>query len=119
MTGAASCAGTFTNGVIAANTLPDAGIVLSTGDPTSLPNQNSDGQSKIHSTAGDADLSALVGGATTNDACVLEITFTPDPNTSAIGFTYVFGSDEYNEFSSSSFIDVFGLFLNGNNRSYS
>ncbi len=59
---------------------------------------------------GDIDLSGLAG-VTTHDACVLEFDFIPDGD--SLVFDYVFGSEEYDAFSCSSFNDVFAFFLSG------
>jgi len=63
-------------------------------------------------TPGDPDLTALAGFATF-DATILEFDFVPQA--SAAQFSYVFSSDEYNDFSNSSFNDVFAFFVNGAN----
>lgn len=93
----------------------DAGVVLSSGNINDLvPGPNtSDGTSHNASTAGDADLDAIVAPNTTNDAAVLEFDFEPDADT--VYFQYVFGSDEYNEYVDSGFNDVFAFLVNGTN----
>jgi hypothetical protein len=63
-------------------------------------------------TAGDSDLTTL-SGFETFDATILEFDFVPAGN--QVTFQYVFGSDEYNDFSNSSVNDVFGFFVNGTN----
>jgi cysteine-rich repeat protein len=63
-------------------------------------------------TAGDADLQVLAGFPT-YDAAILEFDFVPEfPN---VQFQYVFSSDEYSDYSNTSFNDVFGFFINGQN----
>jgi Fe-S cluster biogenesis protein NfuA len=64
-------------------------------------------------TAGDAALDALVTPNTTEDAAVLEFDFTPTSGT--VDFSYVFSSEEYNDFANSEFNDVFAFFVNGTN----
>ncbi|MEX2626349.1 MAG: choice-of-anchor L domain-containing protein [Ilumatobacteraceae bacterium] len=90
------------------------GVVLSTGDVNDAPGPNTAGNTSTNqSGAGDPDLSDLVDGATTRDAAVLEIEFVPTDTDLQIN--YVFGSEEYQEFVDSSFNDVFGFFVNGEN----
>lgn len=59
----------------------------------------------------DADLSGLIGGDPTNDACILEFDFKAAGDT--VKFDYVFASEEYPEFACSSFNDVFGFLISG------
>jgi len=61
-------------------------------------------------TGGDADLTAL-SGFQTFDAAILEFDFVPMGAT--VQFQYVFSSEEYSDFSNTSFNDVFGFFING------
>jgi hypothetical protein len=91
----------------------DSGVVLTSGSVDNVVGPNDDsGASTENGLPGDADLDALAGD-TTNDASVLTITFVPTGNT--VQFSYVFGSEEYNEFIGQ-FNDVFGFFVNGSNR---
>lgn len=96
----------------------DSGVVLSTGsvagDNSSIlgPNESND-QSTGLNVPGDADLDAIVAPQTTSDASVLEFEFTPVSDT--VTFSYVFGSEEYEEYVNSQFNDVFGFFVNGTN----
>jgi hypothetical protein len=62
--------------------------------------------------SGDEALTAL-SGFQTFDATVLEFDFVPQHPT--VQFNYVFGSDEYNDFSNTPYNDVFAFFINGNN----
>ncbi|RYZ56459.1 MAG: T9SS type B sorting domain-containing protein [Sphingobacteriales bacterium] len=64
----------------------------------------------INETGPDPDLDGLVTVGT-HDRCVLEFDFVPDGD--SLLFDYVFGSEEYDGFSCSSFNDVFGFFLSG------
>jgi Bacterial Ig-like domain (group 2)/Abnormal spindle-like microcephaly-assoc'd, ASPM-SPD-2-Hydin len=111
-TGAAVAAGTFStaSNIIGFNN----GVILSTGSIRNVIGPNcATGITAENETAGDTDLDTLVGtGHTTNDAAVLEFDFVP--KTSTLTFSYVFASDEYNEFVGQ-FNDVFGFFVNGNN----
>lgn len=91
-----------------------SGVILSSGNIATAegPNQAT-GAGTALGTPGSTELSSLIGNATTNDAAFLEIKFIPE--TSAIGLTFVFASEEYTEFSFSPFNDVFAFFLNGTN----
>ena len=106
--GATGAAGTFSGGTFGIS----EGIVLTSGFATTAvgPN-NSGGAGSGRGTAGDAQLDSLASPFSTNDACILSITFIPNGN--SLEFSYVFGSEEYNEYVCSSFNDVFGFFVNG------
>lgn len=66
------------------------------------------------STPGDSDLSNLIGGDPTFSACTLEFDFIPDiDTTSTLSFKYVFGSEEYPNYTCSQFNDVFGFLITG------
>lgn len=109
--GANRAAGTFSGGAGIIDF--DSGIILSTGDISSVIGPNTaDGTSTNNGLPGDADLTSLISEST-NDAAVLEFDFVP--NCSVLTFKFVFGSEEYYEWANSDFNDVFGLFVNGNN----
>jgi hypothetical protein len=110
-TGANAAAGSFTggDGIIGLND----GVVLSSGDVAGVVGPNdSASTTTVHNTAGDGDLSTLVG-STTSDAAVLQFEFVP--TTSQVQFSYVFSSEEYNEYVNEGFNDVFGFYINGTN----
>ncbi|PQJ10572.1 hypothetical protein CJD36_011395 [Flavipsychrobacter stenotrophus] len=94
----------------------DSGIVLSSGRVLTAPGTpGSNGpQSLFASTntgaGGDPQLTALAGQPTF-DRCILEFDFRPAGDT--VKFNYVFGSEEYNGYTCSSFNDVFGFFISG------
>jgi len=94
----------------------DSGIVLTSGTAaTSGTTYGAFGPasnfaSTANGTPGDPDLTTLAG-LTTYDACVLEFDFQPAGDT--VKFNYVFGSEEYTDFTCSSFNDVFGFFISG------
>ncbi|MDH5655152.1 MAG: choice-of-anchor L domain-containing protein [Spirochaetia bacterium] len=112
LTGHSSATGTFTAGSDSIGF--ESGIVLSSGSIQNVPGPNkSDGISQSNGLPGDFDLNSLVTGYSTYDATVLEFDFIPEGN--VISFQYVFSSDEYNEYANTSFNDVFGFFLNGQN----
>jgi len=109
--GAGQALGTFSGG--AASIGFDQGVILSSGDIALVTGPNDrENATANNGTGGDASLDALVGGGT-QDAAVLEFDFVPTKG--AISFTYVFGSEEYNEFVNSNFNDVFAFFVNGQN----
>ncbi len=111
-TGANVAAGSFSGG--AGNIGIDSGIMLSSGSISNVIGPNCVTEvTTANLTPGDADLDKLVAPNTTDDAAVLEFDFVPASN--SISFQYVFSSDEYNEFANSSFNDVFGFFVNGQN----
>ncbi len=89
-----------------------SGVLLTSGsvDNAVGPNETS-GAGTSNNTNGDTDLDDLIPGFTTNDACVLEISFIPYGDT--LSFNYVFGSEEYAGFVCSTFNDVFGFFISG------
>jgi len=111
-TGGTIASGTYTggNGVIGI----DTGIVLTSGNASfvSGPN-NTPGASINNGAGGDAQLNAIVAPNGTTNASILNIDFTPTGNT--VQFSYVFGSEEYNEFVNTQFNDVFAFFVNGVN----
>ncbi len=84
------------------------GIVLSTGKVTDLSGPNlSSGTTTSFGTKDDRD-----GGF---DPITLQIDFSTDENADRVFFQYVFGSEEFTDFSGSSFNDSFTLTLNGVN----
>jgi hypothetical protein len=89
----------------------DSGIVLTTGKVTDVNKHASYFASTANNTSGDAQLSTIAGGASTNDACVLEFDFIPVGDT--IKFDYVFGSEEYTNFTCTAYNDVFAFFISG------
>jgi len=109
-TGANGASGTFSGGAGIINIA--GGILLTSGSVNNVVGPNNDaGASGENGLAGDSDLSVLAG-VDTFDASVLMIDFVPSG--SQIQFSYVFGSEEYNEFVDQ-FNDAFGFFVNGTN----
>lgn len=90
-----------------------SGVLMTTGlgigavGPNDATSQTDPGTPLVTS---DPHLNAIAAGSVTNGA-VLEFDFVPSGDT--ISFRYVFGSEEYPEFSPSSFNDAFGFFLWG------
>ncbi len=111
-TGGPTAIAAFTTGSNPTNLGLDNGIVLTTGNPTQIPQPASGFMSTDLGMPGDADLNNIATG-TTHDACVLEFDFTPLSDT--IRFRYVFGSEEYPDFVCSEFNDIFAFFISGPN----
>lgn len=105
-----NAAGTF-NGLASNIGLP-AGVLLTSGDVANAVGPNLQGGiSTGHFGPGDAQLNTLTAPDTTQDACVLEFDLVATCDT--IQISYVFGSDEYDEFVCSDFNDAFAFFISG------
>ncbi|SEA63328.1 choice-of-anchor L domain-containing protein [Rubrimonas cliftonensis] len=106
------------NGEVAASI--GESIFLSTGGGPGDVNTTA-GFTEILSQPGDDDLDAAAqaafsGAGTTNDASVLEFSVTvSNPNVKGVSFDVLFGSDEYPEYSDSSFVDIAAVLVNGVN----
>ena len=120
-TGAAGASGTFTGG-LASGIGIESGIILTSGRAADAvgPNSNSfdgggsgDDTSTNNGLGGDADLNVLSAPDTTRDATILEFDF--ETTGGDLFFNYVFASEEYNDFVTAGFNDVFGFFLDGVN----
>lgn len=111
--GGATQQGTFSGG-LAAGIGIGSGVILTTGDATLAAGPNTeDGAGAATGTGSDPDLAALIPGYTIHDRNVLEFDFTT--TTGNLFFSYVFASEEYNEYVNSDYNDVFGFFVNGVN----
>lgn len=101
---------TFTNNGIA-NFPFSSGLILTTGEVTSINNPPSFFQSTSQGISGDPLLDAVVAPNITYDAQVLTFEF------SAIGdsieFDFIFSSEEYHDYVNTPFNDVFGFFVSG------
>ncbi|MEY3681527.1 MAG: hypothetical protein RLZZ289_45, partial [Bacteroidota bacterium] len=91
------------------------GLILTTGNASAAVGPNSgtsftNNNPATASVSSDPHLNDIAAGSVTNGV-VLEFDFIPSGDT--LVFNYMFGSDEYPEFSPSSFNDAFGLFLWG------
>jgi hypothetical protein len=112
-TGSDVSSGLFTDGVSSGLSMEN-GILLTSGSASLAVGPNSgDGTSHINDLSGDDDLNSLIPGYNTQDATILEFDFVSDGGD--LFFNYQFASEEYNEFVNSSFNDVFGFFLDGEN----
>ena len=92
-----------------------SGLLLTTGNAIAAqgPNNSTNLSNNLPATASvasDPHLNILAAGTVTNGV-VLEFDFIPTGDT--LNFRYLFGSDEYPEFSPSTFNDAFGFFLWG------
>jgi gliding motility-associated-like protein len=115
-TGASDAIGFFENGMV--GTIPlgiDSGVVMTTG--TVLNNgmgpqgpNNATGAGTDNAQPGDAYLTTIAGANTFN-AAILEFDFIPMSD--SVKFRYVFGTDEYMEYVSGGFADVFAFVLSG------
>lgn len=114
-----TCAGnanaTFTTSAVSPLGIP-TGIVLTTGcaidtlGAFGVGDPSSNFASYGNGTPGDVQLTALSGDPT-NDACILEFNFKAAGDT--VKFNYVFGSEEYTDYTCSPFNDVFAFFISG------
>lgn len=89
------------------------GVLLTTGNGSVAAGPNDSGSATNNagtSLISDVDLNAIASSSITN-GIVLEFDFIATGDT--LVFNYVFGSEEYTEFSPSSYNDVFGFFLSG------
>ena len=114
--GIAGSIGHFTTGANPTNLGLASGVVMSTGLVNGTPGIGgpvSGFVSNTNGTGSDPQLQTLIPGFTINDASVLQFDFVPLADT--IKFRYVFASEEYPEWVSSSYNDVFGFFVSGPN----
>lgn len=113
-TGAQVASGYFTGG-IAAGIGIESGIVLTSGYASNLQgtSNTSDDRTGDNGLIGYDLLNGLIPGYSTQDATILSFDFLSIGD--AAYFNYVFGSEEYNEYTGSAFNDVFGFFIDGVN----
>lgn len=115
-TGAPDAIGFFSGGMTGTTPLGiDSGVVMTTG--TVLNNgmgpqgpNNSTGAGTDNGQPGDAYLTSIAGANTFN-AAILEFDFIPMSD--SVKFRYVFGTEEYMEYVSGGFADVFAFVLSG------
>lgn len=90
------------------------GVLLATGNVSLAEGPNDSGSDTdndgVAVDPNDIDLDAI-GTTTINDEAVLEFDFIPSGD--SVVFKYIFASEEYHEYSTSSFNDVFGFFISG------
>lgn len=114
-------AGTYLN-TTATYGMPFSGIVLSSGAVSNYENgsnlsSNTTGSFGINATAAQETLlDPITGGGFAHfDVSQLDIIFDAAPDVTEVTFFGTFGSEEFPEFVGSSYIDGFGLFVNGTN----
>lgn len=117
--GFSTSSGTYTN---ASNTYGiGPGIVLSSGNVNNYndgPNTSSGKTTNFGGTASAAQQALLVpiaGAGSYYDVTQLDVNFNMQPGYSNVFFNVTFGSEEWAEYVGSSFIDGFGLYVNGVN----
>lgn len=113
-TGNTNSAGYFTGGYAEGNDI-ESGIILTTGLASSAGNNRNTSESTSFNsgTAGDDTLGALIPKYSTYDATTLSFDFTSSGDSAY--FNFAFASEEYVEWVGSSYNDVFGFFVNGEN----
>lgn len=110
-TGADVASGIFTNGVASGLDI-DEGIIMTTGHAkvAEVKTCNTDPKFSFpNGGAGDSDLDALLTEHQTQDASVLQFELTTSKP--LICVQYVFASEEYNEFDSLGYNDIFAFFI--------
>jgi Secretion system C-terminal sorting domain len=107
---AQSSKATFTNSGVTGFSMP-SGIILSTGVLTNFNGTSTGLNSTDLGLPGDPQLDALSLGGGTEDANILEFDFAVASDSAE--FEFIFSSEEYNEFATTAFTDVFGFFITG------
>ncbi len=94
--------------------LPAGVLMTSGGIVNAVGPNNTSGASTGNSLSGDPDLDQIMSPTMSYDACILEFDFIPTSDT--VKFRYVFGSEEYMEYVSTTpggINDGFGFFISG------
>ena len=87
------------------------GILMTTGSAyVAIGPNNPSNRGVDNNTPGDSSLTAISGDST-HDACILEFDFVPYSD--SVSFDFVFGSEEYPEFTCCKVNDVFAFFISG------
>lgn len=101
--------------------LSESGILLTSGDGTPPPENTEPQYTIVNGSDGDPELTEIVQNAfpaagTTNDAAILELSFSVEnPQVESISFDVLFGSEEFPEFIDSPFVDIAAITVNGDN----
>jgi hypothetical protein len=108
--GAASASGTYVDGPMNLK----KGSLFTTGAALlSVPPDDGPSTSQSNDLPGDALCDALIPGYTSYDAAKLTVTFDLEAGYDGISLNSVFGSEEFPEWVNTSFNDVYGVYLNG------
>lgn len=120
ISGFSTSSGTFSN--VAGTYGIGSGIVLSTGDVRdyetglSLSSDFTTNYGVAATASQELLLDPITGGLFDhNDVTQFDLTFDVDNSIDRVFFNVVFGSEEFSEFIGTSFIDAFGIYLNGVN----
>lgn len=97
------------------------GVLATTGNGTPNTTNTVGSYGEDNNQPGDADLDAIIygvfsGAGDTQDATRIDIQFTVvDPSLISISLSALFGSDEFPEFSNTSFVDIAAILVDGVN----
>ena len=97
------------------------GVLLTSGTGAPPTHNTSGSYSVANYTAGAPELTAVAhaafgGAGDSHDAAILSFDFeVSDPTATSITFKMLFGSDEYPEWSNTSYVDAAAVFVNGTN----
>ncbi len=105
--------GHFTGGFFFGFTKPE-GLVMTSGlaedvDESNVCNSGANASTNNNGVDGDQDLYKAANNTSSNDGCIIEFDFKPTADT--VRFNYVFASEEYHDYVTASYNDVFGFFL--------
>nr|WP_298059756.1 choice-of-anchor L domain-containing protein [uncultured Halomonas sp.] len=96
----------------------NSGVLLTSGDGAPPLSNTESSYTVGHGTPGDSQFNAIAqaafgGAGTTQDAAILEFSFTvDDPSVQSISFDLIFGSEEFPQFIDSSFVDIAAVLVN-------
>jgi len=121
--GANGAASTFDSLSLGGAVISGPGILLTSGDGTPPPTNTSGSYGQFNGTGGDADLTNIVEQAfpsagVTQDASVLTFKVNAAAGIKTVIFDVVFGSDEFPEWSNTSFVDIAAVIVNGKNAAF-
>jgi Hint domain len=115
--GASTSKAVYTNGGLAPGVVPGtSGVILSTGRAADFTQSNGDPNRSAGTSTDTAGIDNnaqfnAIAGARTYDAAILDIDFIPTGN--VMTFQFVISSEEYPEYATSQYNDVFGVWING------